>query len=148
MNPSERNLSDFNMADVEAFVVARENVQREEAYGYTFFFVGDDHRLPFVTLADADNEYDDVSNLDREGVFRINIGVSKATFASLVGDGAGQEAGEIDYSVLNVFLPHPEYAKQYFVCILNPAGENVEVTQQLIVEAHEVAAARLQRARR
>lgn len=49
------------------------DVQREESFGYAFFFVGDDHRLPFVTIADSDSEYDRVSDLDREGVFRLNI---------------------------------------------------------------------------
>ena len=136
--------SEFNPSEVEAFVAGLENVEREEAYGYTFYFVGDDHRLPFVTLADSDNEYDSVSNLNREGVFRINIGVSKATFDALVGDRAAgaESAGAIDYTALNVYLPHPEYARQHFVCILNPVGENAERTQQLIIEAHALAAGR------
>ena len=128
--------------EVEAFVAELENVQREENFGYSFFFVGDDHRLPFVTFANSDNDYDNVSNLNRAGVFRINIGVSKETFKNLIAE-SGSEP--IDYSVLNVFLPHPDYARQHFVCILNPSGENVETTQQLIVEAHSIAAARLQR---
>jgi len=51
----------------------------------------------------------------------------------------------VDYSVLDVFLPHPDYSKQHFVCILNPSGEHVETTKQLIIEAHSIAAARLQR---
>ena len=132
----------MNPSEVEAFVENMENVQREENYGYIFYFVGDDHRLSFVTIAASDNEYDKVSNLNREGVFRINIGVSKATFELLLGD---TDSENIDYSVLNVFLPHPDYAKQHFVCILNPSGENIDLTQKLIVEAYSIAAARLQR---
>src|SRR5262245_25776574 len=108
----------MNQSQVEAFVASLNNVQREENYGYIFFFVGDDHRMPFVTIAQSDDDYDKVSNLNREGVFRINIGVSKATFESILG-AAGSE--NIDYSVLNVFLPHPDYAKQHFLCILNPS---------------------------
>jgi hypothetical protein len=132
----------MTQAEIEAFVASLENVQQEENFGYTFFFVGDDHRLSFVTTANSDNEYDDVSNLNREGVFRVNIGVSKETFQRLIGQ-VGAEP--IDYSVLNVFLPHPHYARQHFVCILNPAGDNVETTRQLIREAHAIAAARGQR---
>jgi hypothetical protein len=132
----------MNQSEVEAFVAKLDNVQREENFGYIFFFVGDDHRLPFVTIANSDNDYDRVSNLDREGVFRINIGVSKETFHSLLGDSSSEN---LDYSVLNVFLPHPDYAKQHFLCILNPSQENVEVTKQLMVEAHSIAAARLAR---
>jgi len=130
----------MNQLELEAFIAKMDNIQQEENFGYTFFFVGDDHRLPFVTIADSDNEYDSVSNLNREGVFRINIGLSRETFASLLAD-----PENVDYTVLNVFLPHPEYSKQHFVCILNPTGENVEVTKNLIVEAHAIAASRLER---
>ena len=132
----------MNPSEVEAFVSQMENVEREENFGYTFFFAGDDHRLPFVSMSDSDNDYDSVSNLNREGVFRVNLGVSKATFDSLLGDSASDS---IDYTALNVFLPHPDYAKQHFVCILNPSGENAEVTKKLMVEAHAIAAARLER---
>lgn len=132
----------MNPSEVEAFVASLENVQREENFGYSFFFVGDDHMVPFVSIADSDNEYDSVSNLDREGVFRVNIGVSRATFESLFAD---SQTENVDYSALNVFLPHPEYSKQHFVCILNPTGENAEITKKLMVEAHGIAASRLQR---
>lgn len=132
----------MNESGVIEFVSKLDNVQQEENYGYTFFFVGDDHRLPFVTLADSDNEYDSVSNLNREGVFRINIGVSRETFTSLLGD---YNSEDIEYSALNVFLPHPDYAKQNFICILNPSQDNVEKTKALIIEAHANAKKRLER---
>lgn len=132
----------MNQAEIETFINQLANVQQEENFGYAFFFVGDDHRLPFVSIADADNDFDNVSNLNRVGVFRVNISVSKATFQNLVGESSGES---VDYALLNVFLPHPHYARQHFVCILNPAGENDELTRQLILEAHSLAEARLQR---
>jgi len=132
----------MTQAEVEAFVAELENVQRVENFGYSFFFVGDDHRLPFVTIANSDNDFDNVSNLNREGVFRINIGVSKETFKNLIAEPSSEL---VDYSVLDVFLPHPHYSRQHFVCILNPSNENVETTKKLIVEAHSIAAVRLQR---
>ena len=128
--------------EIEAFVATLDNVQRVENFGYSFFFVGDDHRLPFVSIADSDNDFDSVSNLGRDGIFRINIGVSRETFESLLADSSTEN---VDYSVLDVFLPHPHYSKQRFVCILNPSGENAETVKRLIVEAHSIAAARLQR---
>lgn len=131
----------MNQAEVEAFVEQLDNVQREENYGYIFYFVGDDHRLSFVTIANSDNDYDNVSNLNREGVFRVNIGVSRETFDSLFAD-SGTE--HVNYTALNVFLPHPEYAKQNFICILSPSGENEAATKQFIIEAHSIAAKRLQ----
>jgi hypothetical protein len=132
----------MTQAEVEAFVAELENVQRVENFGYSFFFVGDDHRLPFVSIANSDNDFDNVSNLNRDGVFRINIGVSKETFKNLIAEPSSEL---VDYSVLDVFLPHPDYSRQHFVCILNPSNENVETTKKLIVEAHSIAAVRLQR---
>ena len=132
----------MTQTEVEEFVAAFENVQRVENFGYSFFFVGDDHRLPFVTIANADNDFDNVSNLNRDGVFRVNIGISKETFKCLLN--AESSSAPVDYSVLDVFLPHPHYSRQHFVCILNPSNENVETTKRLIVEAHSIAAARLQ----
>lgn len=132
----------MNQSEVETFVANLENVQREVNFGYTFFFVGDDHLVPFVSISDSDNEYDSVSNLNRDGVFRINIGVSRATFESLVG---GSDFENVDFSALDVFLPHPHYAKQHFVCILNPSESNAEATKTLIIEAHAIASVRLQR---
>ena len=92
-------------AEVEAFVATMDNVQRVENFGYSYFFVGDDHRLPFVTIADSD----DVSNLNRDGVFRVNIGVSKETFVSLLADRSPEN---VDHRALDLFLPHPHYSKQ------------------------------------
>jgi hypothetical protein len=132
----------MNQEEVEAFVANLGDVEREDNFGYIFFFVGDDHRVGFVTIGHSDNEFDSLSNLNREGVFRVNIGISRESYESLLGD---FPAENIDYSVLNVFLPHPHYAKQHFVSILNPSDENAEVTKKLIVEAHSIAASRYKR---
>jgi hypothetical protein len=132
----------LNQVELEAFLDGLPDVQQSEAYGYKFYFVGDDHRLPFTTIASSDNEYDNVSNLDREGVYRVKIGVSRETFKRLFGPA---DSADVDYTALNVFLPHPDYAKQNFICILSPAGGNVEATRQLILEAHSIAAVKAQR---
>jgi len=127
---------------IEAYISGLPNVEQAENFGYRFFFVGADHRLPFATMASSDNDYDRVSNLDRDGVYRVNIGVSKETFDQLVGNWHTKEP---DYTELNVFLPHPDYAKQHFVCILNPTGDRLQRTKELIAEAHAIAAKRMQR---
>jgi len=132
----------MNQSEIEAFIVSLDDVQQTENYGYRFFFVGDNHLVPFVTIANSDHEYDNVSNLDRTGVFRINIGVSRKSFESLFAD---SDSEDVDYSILNVFLPHPDYAAQHFICILNPSGANADRTKDMIGEAHSIAANRLQR---
>ena len=132
----------MNQSEVEAFVSNLDNVQRDDSYGYAMYFVGDEHLVPFVSVASSDNEYDSVSNLNREGVYRINIGVGRETFDTLVGN---MKSEDIDYAALDVLMPHPEYAKQHFVCILNPSGDNEAYTKELIVEAHSLATSRLER---
>src|SRR5205807_722102 len=43
-----------------------------------------DRRFPFATLV-TDDKHDQFSNLNRPSVFRLNIGVEKATYRSLFG---------------------------------------------------------------
>jgi len=114
------------------------NVQTSENFGYRFFFYGDDHRLPFATMAASDNDYDRVSNLDRPGVFRLNIGIAKQTFQSLFGP-EEISSDDYDYTELDRFLPHPDYARQFFVCILNPGDKNLPVALDMLREAHGIA---------
>lgn len=122
------------------------DVETTEAYGYTFFFYRDDHMLPFATLAASDNEHDRVSNLDRPGVFRLNIGVSRQTFQTLFGpDGRRVEA--YDFTALDTLMPHPEYAAQSFVCVLNPGDATAQQVRSLLAEAYERAAQRNDRRR-
>src|SRR3712207_2234826 len=93
-------------------------VETSEAMGYTFFFYGAERMLPFATLAASDNEHDRVSNLDRPGVYRLNFGVSRETFHSLFGPGKVDTAA-YDFTALDTLMPHPDYAAQHFVCVLN-----------------------------
>lgn len=112
-----------------------------EHSGYTFYFYGVEQVLPFVTYAASDNEYDNMSRLDRDGVYRVNIGVSKNTFDSLF----PEPDQAWDYTALNRFMPHPHYAAQHFICVLNPEGPMLEQTLRLIEEAYGVARDRFER---
>src|SRR5215211_827125 len=85
-------------------------VETTTNFGYTFFFYKSDHKLPFATLISSDQDYDRISNLDRPGVFRLNIGISKKTFQSLFGTGK-VDVNDYDFSALDVIMPHPEYAQ-------------------------------------
>lgn len=116
-------------------------VETTDAFGYTFFFYGSDHVLPFATMAAADNEYDRVSNLDRPGVFRLNIGVSRQTFQSLFG-ASKVDVSAYDFTALDTIMPHPEYAAQHFVCVLSPSDATFETVRTLLAEAYELAARR------
>ena len=95
----------------------------------------------FATLASSDNEYDAVSQLDRPGVFRLNIGVSRETFRGLFGV-EKIDSGDYDFTALDRIMPHPVYAAQWFVCVLNPGDATLEKVKQLLAEAYEIAARR------
>jgi len=76
----------MNEASITQYIIDTfDGVDVVVASGYTFFFYGPDRKLPFVTLATEDNDYDRASNLNRPSVFRLNIGVSKQTDRSLFG---------------------------------------------------------------
>ncbi len=116
-------------------------VETAENLGYTFFFYGADRMLPFATLATADNDYDRVSRLDRPGVFRLNIGVGKQTFQSLFG-ADHVDISRYDYTALDRIMPHPDYAAQNFICVLNPTKATFERVRTFLGEAYELARVR------
>src|SRR4051812_41892344 len=70
-----------------------DGIEKVTATGNTFFFYGPEHKFPIVTLVTND-EYGDASNLNRPSVFRLNIGISKATYRSLFG--SQRSGGEVD----------------------------------------------------
>ena len=112
-----------------------------EALGATFFSLDPEKHWPnFATLVTKD-DFDDgtPSELSRPGVFRLNIGVSRETFERLVGSMA-----EPDYAAFDRVVPHPVYARQHWVSILNPSDATFrDVALSLIAEAHDrLAAAR------
>jgi hypothetical protein len=126
---------------IQRYLLGLAQVTTAENFGYRFFFYATDQIRPFATIAESDNEYDKVSNLNREGVFRVNIGVSKDTFKALF----PEENPQCDYTELNRFLPHPEYAAQHFICVLNPSGENLAQALRYIEEAHSIAKSRFEK---
>jgi hypothetical protein len=119
-------------------------VETTEAMGYRFFFYRSERMLPFATMAEADNEHDRVSNLDRPGVFRLNVGVSRETFQSLFGAGK-VDVGEYDFAALDRIMPHPEYAAQHWVCVLSPSEATFEQVRALLAEAYALAERRHER---
>lgn len=113
-------------------------VETADSCGYKFFFHGSDRMRPFATLATSDHDYDRFSNLDRLGVFRLNIGIRKATFEKFFGT-EGVNISDYDFTALDRIMPHPEYAAQFFVCVLNPGETTWQTVQSLLAEAHDIS---------
>ncbi len=115
-------------------------VQVANAMEATFYSLDEKHFPNFATIVTTD-DHDHASNLSRPGIFRLNIGVNRPTFERLVGSMESP-----DYTVLDQILPHPVYAKQLWLSILNPSEESWErLVKPLLDEAHDRLAA--QRAR-
>jgi hypothetical protein len=110
----------------------------EIAWGDTFVFAAQGDRMPFATIVVKDYpDFDTQSNLDRPGVFRLNIGVGKAKFTELVGYPPADHAThttEFDYTAFDRLIPHPVYAAQAWVSIVNPGQETTELAATLLGE--------------
>jgi hypothetical protein len=105
-----------------------------QAMGATFFSLDETQWPNFATIVTTD-EHDEgsPSNLARDGVFRLNVGVGRETYERLVGS-----AADPDYAELDRIVPHPVYARQRWVAILNPSRRTFdEVLKPLIAEAHD-----------
>jgi len=116
-------------------------VETTTAYGYDMFFYRSDRKLSFATLISSDYDYDHVSDLNRPGVYRLNVGVSKQTFQSLFGT-EEVNVEEYDFTALDVIMPHPEYAQYHFICVLSPSEKTFEKIRPLLAEAYDIAARR------
>lgn len=103
-----------------------------DAGGDSYYFTDPEQKHPYATLVTSD-AHDQVSNLNRPGVFRLNIGAGKSTFQALFG--ASAEAGH-DFTALDRLMPHPVYGKMYWVCVLNPGPATSETVRRLLTEAH------------
>lgn len=130
---------------VDVVVASREGGAPEIAWGDSFFIydpernLDDAYRFPFATIVTKDyGDFDNASNLDRPGVYRLNIGVSKETFAKLF-----RHESDHDFAALDRLMPHPVYGRNHFVCVLNPSEPTFESIKPLLEEAHAIAMGRV-----
>ncbi|SDM51665.1 DUF6194 family protein [Allokutzneria albata] len=101
--------------------------------------------FPYVTIVTGDN-YDSVSRLDEPGAYRLNIGLTKATYTSLFGappterDEHGVLSTGYDHAARDQVVPHPIYAGQYWVSVVNPTQSTMDTIRPMLAEAYEFAA--------
>jgi hypothetical protein len=77
---------------VVTFTASEEHAAPEVAWGDTFFFCDPggnqpaNQRLPFATLVVSDYPgWDIESDLDRDGIFRVNVAIGRRDFERLFG---------------------------------------------------------------
>jgi hypothetical protein len=92
------------------------------------------HWPNFATLVTTDeHDMEQNSNLDAGGAYRLNIGVGRETFERLI-----DPTTTYDLAETNVVIPHPTYAKQRWVGIVNPSPETFDNDiKPLLDEAYE-----------
>ena len=109
--------------------------------GGAFFSLDSEKHWPNFATIVWNDDFDQASNLTRPGFFRVNIGLGRETFQRLVGS-----ITEPDHTVTNRLLPHPIYAKQNWISIINPSEATVRGTVlPLISEAYGRLVERRQR---
>ena len=104
-----------------------------QAMNAWFFSLDPEQHWPnYATLVTTD-EHDEASNLTRPGVFRLNMGVDRETFEQVAAANP-----DPDYTTLDSMLPHPVYAAQRWICIVNPSAATFrDVVVPLLTVAHD-----------
>jgi hypothetical protein len=142
-----------SLPDVAILTASEANGAPEVAWGDSFFFYepsGEGSRRdPFATLVTKDYPgFDTASDLNRPGVFRVNVGVGRETFQRLFGylpAAHPEHHAQFDYTALDRLLPHPVYAAQGWVSVLNPGAQTLAELETLLRLAHDRALRRHQR---
>lgn len=120
-----------------------------ESWGERGIFYNPEGRLKrgvyVLTVKEKDGDNDKASGLDREGIYRVNVGVRKNTFIQLFGPVPNRpgKGGVVDmpfdFSAVDQILPHPVYAWMGWVCALNPSEQAFQGLKPLIQEGYEYA---------
>ena len=104
-----------------------------------------------LTVKEKDGENDSSSDLNRDGVYRVNLGVRKQTFIDKFKivptrpPKGGIVDMKFDFSAINEIMPHPVYGWMSWICCLNPSDKTFEQLKPLIAEAHAYAKEKFER---
>lgn len=119
------------------------------SWGERGIFYNPDNKLKrgvyILTVKEKDGENDRSSKLNRENVYRVNLGVYKDTFKEIFDIipkrpvKGGIVDMDYDFSATNQILPHPVYGWMGWICVLNPSEKTFEELKPLIQEAYEYA---------
>jgi Family of unknown function (DUF6194) len=133
------------LPDVVAVTASDGDGSPEVAWGDTFVHyepdgVGD-RMFPFATIVVKDYPgFDTHSQLDRPGVYRVNVAVGRAGFERLLGfppAGFTEHSDDFDYAELDRLLPHPVYGKQGWVSVVVPGDRTADLLSDLIDTAYQ-----------
>ena len=98
-----------------------------------------------LTVKEKDGANDRASQLNRPGIYRVNLGLRKETYTRLFGPlpsrppKGGVVSAGADFTALDRLMPHPVYAWMGWIAALNPSPETFEAMKPLIQESYEYA---------
>ncbi|WDE95775.1 DUF6194 family protein [Lentisphaera profundi] len=134
---------------IEQVLSEFEGVIPKSTWGETSLFYNPGKVLPngvyFCTIKEKNGDNDKASALDRAGIFRLSMGVSKASYKLRFGDQPkrANKGGIVDtrddFEKLNSLMPHPIYGWMSWVQVLNPSQETFTELSPLLQEAYSSA---------
>ncbi len=135
---------------VENYITSKlPGVVPTSAWGEVSYFYNPGHRLKrgtyFATIKQKDGENDKGSGIDREGVWRLNMGISRASFADLFGRPPARPGkgaiieGPWDFTQLDQITPHPVYGWMSWIAVLSPSEVTWRTCIPLLHDAYERA---------
>lgn len=126
-----------------------EGLHPVETWGETALFYNPHNLLKrgvyFATLKEKDGDNDSASRLNRDGVFRFNLGTTKPMFQDLFGAPPTRPAkgetidGPWDFSALDRVMPHPVYGWMSWICVLCPSTRTIQAIDPMIEAAYAKA---------
>jgi hypothetical protein len=132
--------------------IAADSEAPEIAWGDSFVYdeasaaLPADRRWPFATVVTKDYPgLDESSQLNRDGVFRVNVHVGRDRFTELIGYSPSehkQRTPDVDPATADVIVPHPQYGQQGWVAVVSPGVNTSTRLQDLLREARDRAATR------
>jgi hypothetical protein len=123
----------------------------EIAWGDHFFYFSPDgtvpnNRQPYATIVTKDYPDDVLSRLEAPDRWRVNIHVGGARFEALLGFPPGAaHLDDRDFSEVDVILPHPLYAAQGWVAVVNPGPRTMPRVLEELRLAHQADRRRVER---
>ncbi len=119
----------------------------EIAWGDTFVYCrkedGTIPKMPFVTIVTKDYKgFDDESQLNRGGLFRLNIELGRERFEEAFGFSSAaweENRAKFDVAAIDRFFPHPVYGKSGWACIINPCEGSRNLVESHLSSAFRFA---------
>lgn len=120
-----------------------------ESWGEKGIFYNPENKLKrgiyILTIKEKDGDNDKGSALNRDGIYRVNLGIRKQTFLNMFTAVPKRPAKgcvvdmDYDFTQTDKIIPHPVYAWMSWICVLNPSCDTFEALKPLIDEAYEYA---------